>query len=410
LWSVPAESPSYPLIAQDLVIVTERHGDAYGTLLVALDAHTGAESWSHPLSGTYFWSNATYDRGRVFVVNADGLVTAIDASDGAQVWAAKMPNEYSFSSPPTAAGGVVYVLGAGIDGILYAVDESDGSLLWMAKTLGGDHSSPAVNGDTVAIAFSCITYGFSLAGQERWNSSSNCIGGIGATAAIWNDLLYSRANGGVAMSMADGSTKGAFSSVSIPAFADDLMYTVNDGRLDAVQVGTGVGRWHVEPSDPIVTAPLVMGSWVIAAGSAGTVYAFDVATGATQWSDVIPSTIEAPDERNGSQPLTGLGAAGPLLVIPTSDRVVAYQAKGPWNLDGIPPAGAAAAPTGSAAGSDMVGYGWGALALALMLGAAIGGVGATVVRARSGHRGRPRTTIEATADPPPARPDMAERR
>src|SRR5436309_1334761 len=54
LWSVAAKSPSYPLIAQGLVIVTQGQGDTYGTLVVALDAHTGQEVWSHPITGTYF--------------------------------------------------------------------------------------------------------------------------------------------------------------------------------------------------------------------------------------------------------------------------------------------------------------------------------------------------------------------
>jgi outer membrane protein assembly factor BamB len=316
-----------------------------------------------------------------------------------------MPDEYAFSAPPTAADGVVYTLGGGNDGILYAVQESDGSLLWTANIHVGDISSPAVSGDTVAVADVCNAYGFSLAGEERWIYHKSCTGGGGANVAIWEDLLYSRATGGVALSMADGTAKGGVVSGPIPAFAGDLMYTVNAGRIDAIRVGTGAGRWHVEPADPIVTAPLVMGDWVIAAGSGGTVYAFDRTTGSTLWSDVIPSTIVGPDERNSSQPLTGLGAAGPLLVVPATDQVVAYQAKGTWNLDEIPPQGKShdKAPGGAAApgtaGSGRVGFGWSGLLIALMIGAIAGGAVVFVVRPRLGHAGRPSDTVDAATEP-----------
>jgi hypothetical protein len=97
-------------------------------------------------------------------------------------------------------------------------------------------------------------------------------------------------------------------------------------------------------------------------------------------------------------------------VVPTTDRVVAYQAKGTWNLGGTPSpgkshdraSGGAAAP--GTAGSDRAGFGWGGLLIALMIGAIAGGAVVFVVRPRLGHAGRPSDTVDAATEPPP-RPD-----
>jgi outer membrane protein assembly factor BamB len=105
---------SYPLIAGGRIFVTVANQNSYGTKLYALDETSGATLWGPvDLGGTYNWSNAAYDSGHVFVVNYDGLLRAFDAASGALQWSKQLPEQYSFDSPPTASGGVVYVVGAG---------------------------------------------------------------------------------------------------------------------------------------------------------------------------------------------------------------------------------------------------------------------------------------------------------
>lgn len=62
---------SYPVIAEGKVFVTigdNHRGLPYGTQLFALDLRTGETLWSTPLPGTYFRSQATYQSGRLFVI------------------------------------------------------------------------------------------------------------------------------------------------------------------------------------------------------------------------------------------------------------------------------------------------------------------------------------------------------
>jgi outer membrane protein assembly factor BamB len=73
-------SISYPLIADGKVFVTVVNTGQFGTTLHALDATNGATIWSFNLGGSFFWSGACYENGRVFAVNASGLMRAFDGA------------------------------------------------------------------------------------------------------------------------------------------------------------------------------------------------------------------------------------------------------------------------------------------------------------------------------------------
>src|SRR5205085_12522606 len=135
LWSVPIVKPSYPIIADGLVIVTSLDpSSGYGTRLSAFDAADGEQVWERDLDEHSSWSNAAYDNGMVFDINADGLLRAFDAATGSDLWSVDLPFQSWFSSSPTAVAGVVYVEGAGFGGTVYAVDEADGTVLWFRGT------------------------------------------------------------------------------------------------------------------------------------------------------------------------------------------------------------------------------------------------------------------------------------
>ncbi|MEA2207372.1 MAG: hypothetical protein QOE77_4148, partial [Blastocatellia bacterium] len=136
----------YAVIADGLVFVPETQINAGFTKRVyALDATTGDVVWSVPIDGSFGVFGIAYDGGQLFVVDGDGLVRALDGATGEENWAEQMPGQSSFSAPPTADGGILYVGGAGSGGTLYAVDESDGSVQWSASVANGDNSSPALS-------------------------------------------------------------------------------------------------------------------------------------------------------------------------------------------------------------------------------------------------------------------------
>src|SRR5256714_7873240 len=139
-WSVDLGQPtSYPLIAGGKVFVVVRNPSAYGTRIVALDAATGATAWERSLGGSYYWSGAAYDAGKIFTVNGDGVMQALDATTGAVLWSQKLPGQYSFSSEPTAIDGMVYTGGAGSGG---ALDAGRGGTGAGGGGQGGAHGHP----------------------------------------------------------------------------------------------------------------------------------------------------------------------------------------------------------------------------------------------------------------------------
>jgi outer membrane protein assembly factor BamB len=318
---------SYPLIADGLVFVTVADvSSGYGTDLYALNQSDGSVVWSQFISGTYFWSNATYDNGQVFVVNYDGLMRAFNATTGTLNWSAQLPGQYSFSSPPTAEDGVVYVGGAGSGGTLYAVSETDGSVLWTQGVANGDNSSPALSSTSVFVSYACdFAYSFArTTGQLQWATSPPCEGGGGKTPVYSNGLLYIRdaSQGDQVLNATTGQEEGTFASTTAPAFAGKTAFFMNGGTLSASV--SGRTKWTFTGDGGLDTAPIVVGSTVYVGSSSGMVYGLDISKGNVVWSANTGSPVNGPDEQNVSSPLTGLGAGQGLLVVPAGDQLAAY--------------------------------------------------------------------------------------
>jgi len=328
-------SVSYPLIADGKVFVTtSRSGvaDAYGTSLYALDEQTGAVAWGPvALSGTYFWSGHAYDGGKLFVVNFDGLLRSFDAATGQPGWSIKLPGQYAFSAAPTAVNGVVYLGGAGSGGTLYAVDESDGRVIWTSAVENGDQSSPAVASDGVFVSYPCQVYKFDpFTGATLWHSSGGCEGGGGRTTVYTNGLLYVRdATPGQILNATTGSVVGSFTATPIPAFSAQSGFFQSSGTLTGIDLGTHNVLWNFAGDGGLVSAPIVVGPYVIVGSNSGNVYAVNAVTGALVWSGRAAAAIYGPDEQNVSQPLTGLGAGEGYLVVPGGNTLTAWRLAGP---------------------------------------------------------------------------------
>jgi outer membrane protein assembly factor BamB len=318
---------SYPLIADGMVFVTVADvSSGYGTDLYALSQSNGSVVWSQFISGTYYWSNATYDNGHIFVVNFDGLLRAFDATTGTLHWSMQLPGQYAFSSPPTADSGVVYVGGAGSGGTLYAVSETDGSVLWAKGVANGDHSSPALSTTSVFVSYACgVTYSFARStGALQWVTSPSCSGGGGKTPVYHNGLLYMRDPilGNQILDASTGQETGTFSAGPAPAFAGKTGLFLSAGTLSAVSGHHTV--WTFTGDGRLDTAPIVVGTTVYVGSSSGMIYGLSLTKGHLVWSANTGSFIYGPDEQNVSSPLTGLGAGQGLLVVPAGDQLVAY--------------------------------------------------------------------------------------
>lgn len=314
---------SYPLIAQGLVFVTTAAANnGYGNTLMALDEQTGATIWSADIPGTYFFANAAYDSGKVFVVNFDGLMKAFDAASGTLLWSVSLPGQYAFTSPPTAVNGMVFTGGAGSGGTVYAVDETNGAVLWMMPVENGDHSSPAVTQGKVFVSYACPqSYSFdATSGQQLWHYSSCCGGGGGKTPVVHAEQVYVRDDycdqtSGLVLDANTGAVVRGFDSDRPPAFFGDLALFLQSGTLRAVD-SNGQVLWSFAGDGDLTSAPVIVNQTIYIGSNSGTLYGLN-ASGQQTWSTQVGAPIPAPDEHNAYL-TTGLGAGDGLLIVPAA--------------------------------------------------------------------------------------------
>lgn len=324
-------SISYPLIVGHQVFAVAADGSSTNPRLYALSADTGAVQWGPiQLGGTYPWAGLTSDAGRVFTVNSSGTMEAFDAATGTLIWTTQLPGQYSFSSPPTATGGLVFTGGAGSGGTLYAVNESDGSLAWSQPVMNGDNSSPAVSSTGVYVSYGCgQTYDFTpTSGTLLWHHSTACEGGGGKTPVLANGSLYVRDSTypGVVDASSGALLSSFASSGPAPAVSSSSLFDLQAGTLSASGTAPGAPvNWTFAGDGSLSSAPVVAGGLVFEGGTSGNLYALSVTTGQIVWSANAGAPVAAPDEQNVSQPLTGLAASGGLLVVPAGDTLVAFR-------------------------------------------------------------------------------------
>ncbi|WP_255949965.1 outer membrane protein assembly factor BamB family protein [Streptomyces odontomachi] len=324
---------SYPIVAGGRVFATAASPDGYGTTLYAVDATTGQDAWAPvDLGGTYWWSALAYGDGRLYAQNYDGVLTAFDPATGAQLWTVTLPGQYSFTSPPTFAGGLVYTGGAGSGGTLYAVDAASGAVRWTRPVANGDDSSPAVTADGVYVSYACEqTYAFDpRSGDPIWHHDTECSGGGGRTPVVADGGVWIRDDAGMTPSVLDATdgtvrdTYAAGGSSPAPAVDGREGYFVDGGVLQERYTPTLATRWTFKGDGQISTAPIVVNGYVYVGSETGQLWALNGATGESVWSTDVGAPIHGPDEHNVSQPLTGLGAGGGLVVVPASHTLVAY--------------------------------------------------------------------------------------
>jgi outer membrane protein assembly factor BamB len=346
--------PSYALVAAGDVFVTASNAPASGSTLYALDQATGNVVWSKSLAGSYGFSAAAYDNGTVFVVNYDGLLSAFDAASGAASWSVQLRGQSSFTSPPSAANGVVYVGGAGSGGTLYAVDEANGDVRATQSVMNGDHSSPALSGSGVFVSYACDqTYGFAPSTlAPLWHYATFCEGGGGKTPVVANGRVYVRdqALGNLVLDAASGTVLSSFAPANVvppaPAVDATTVFVLSGSTLLAQGASDGTTRWSFAGDGQLDTAPIVLatpaGEYVVEGSASGALYALDAATGTQVWSTNVGAAIPRPDEQNAFD-LTGLSAGQGLLLVPAGNTLSAYAKPAPSIASFSPGSGSAGA-------------------------------------------------------------------
>jgi outer membrane protein assembly factor BamB len=338
LWSADlGGTVFYPVIAGNEIFIDSGNPNGlYGTDVEARSLTTGQLMWG-PVSigGSFGFGSLAYDRGRLFALNGDGVLTAFDPASGAVQWPKQLPGQYSFTAAPTAYHGTVYISGAGSAGTVYAVDEADGTVKWSQPVENGDESSPAVNHNGVFVAYACEqAYSFTLTGLLRWHHSTRCEGGGGRTGVLHHGHYYVRDNNTSmspkVLTQANGSVTGHFTSNDPPAFSRSTMITLtydstrSGATLTATNITTGKRMWR-NSSKTWMLAPLIVNGYVVDGAADGTVNVLNKSTGAIIWSGDAGSQIQGPNE-GAAVGLAGLAESEGTLVVPAGTTLTVFAA------------------------------------------------------------------------------------
>lgn len=343
IWAAPPKLPltkkwdislpdaiSFPIIADGRIFVVSRSINGnYGVTLFAIDPVDGHRLWRRSIPGTYFWAGIGYGGGRVYVVNFNGRLSAFEPASGQIIWTRQLKGQYAFSSDPVFSNGMVYVGGAGSGGTLYGVDAATGQTLWTGSVENGDHSLPTVSDTAVYVAYAGNqAYKFDAqTGSLLWHHNPPVEGGGGKTTLLTKYGLYTRDfDGDLLLDLRYGETQSTYQSTTIPAASGKLRFDMYNGVVSAVDQTTGDTKWTFSgDGTTLVSAPIVVNSYVIVGGQNGTVYFLKKFTGAVAWSTNVGTAIEAPDEHNVSTPLTGFAAGEGLILIAAGKHLIAYS-------------------------------------------------------------------------------------
>ena len=256
---------------------------------------------------------------------------AFDAPTGTLLWSVLLPNQFFFTSPPTAANGIVFTGGAESGGTVYAVDETNGAVLWTMPVENGDHSSPAVTGGYVYVSYACPqSYAFNAVnGQQLWHYNSCCEGGGGATPVVHAGQVYVRdskcgSTSGIVLDANTGDQTGDFNSDRPPAFIGNLALYLQSGTLVGVDIPSGQQLWSFSGDGGLTSAPMIVNQTIYIGSSSGTLFGLNT-SGQQVWTTQVGAAIPAPDEFNDTL-TTGLGSGDGLLIVPTASILVSYGA------------------------------------------------------------------------------------
>jgi outer membrane protein assembly factor BamB len=246
---------------------------AEGSDLVAIDPADQTERWRVPLDGESR-TGVTVDGDVAYVGDEDGTVTAVSIADGDVLWTKGLGSDGDCA----AAAGVIDAPIASSDGLVVAVardadegivavsgyDGSDGSCRWrVASQIGSTAVSAPAAGDGQAIV------GF----------ADRTVRAIGAQDGVeqWNELVVS-----------------IFLPVSAPALGPEDLYMADvGGGLYRLDPETGERIWGYQLNERVLrSSPAVSGGTVLTGLSDGRLVAVDVGSGHLAWqSEPTPGLV-----------------------------------------------------------------------------------------------------------------------
>jgi hypothetical protein len=300
----------------------------FGTQRVwALGAASGTVAWSHDFGAIHGVHEPAFANGTVYLTTSghgDSYLYAFDAATGAQRFRSSYGNQWSRYYAPVVVNARVFMAGGDYDG-MYAFDATSGARHWFFATNQYSEWTPAVaagvvyahTGDyspkVVAVDAISGTQLYEIADVDfSWDGWSMRIAPV---LGNQSDLLSTQ--GGRLISFNLGTrqrryqVRGEFRGTV--AVANDTLYVINGGRLEARRESDGALLWSWDPRDPLV-GPVIVTRNIVFVRSQGRSYAVDIPSHRSVWSIVAAG------------PLT-LTSSGLLLIAGTSGTVTAVRVR-----------------------------------------------------------------------------------
>lgn len=318
---------SYPLIADAKVFVSVVTADGDWSVR-ALRSKTGATLWSRPFPGRVVVGTAL-EGETLFVLASDGLLTALRVDSGRLRWRRGLsrPVAYSFSSPPTAWRGRVFVSAGGQGGHVFGVNSRTGVVEWH-REVNGSGSSPAVAGRSVFVAFPAPqVYALgTTGGGSRWHVGAFPHGGGGFVPTYYRGRVYAYEKTGLVLNAENGRLVDSYWSEASPAVHEGTLLLLEHGLLHSLHRDDHAHRWLFKSRDGtrLVTSPVIVNGYGYVASARGTLYALGLRGGRVLWQARVGSRVQPSRHAGSGGPMPGMAAGGGLLVVPATDRLVAY--------------------------------------------------------------------------------------
>jgi outer membrane protein assembly factor BamB len=274
--------------------------DAAG-LVTAVSTSGGSVAWrattTPPNEKDYegFGGGLAADSGRIYAATGFGTVVAFEAKSGKKLW------EKSLNSPlrasPTATAERVFVVTK--EGTVVCLSGSDGTELWTFTGMGERASilvntSPAVDGDTVIVPYPTgdLVALRTSDGQPIWQESlartrtASSLSALSDAArpALYEGVVYAVGHAGrmVATTQKTGERIWSLTVASIqqPWVAGDSVFVVDTGgQVIGITRNDGKIRWATKLSAGTWSGPVLAGHRLWLASSKGELVGVEPSTG-----------------------------------------------------------------------------------------------------------------------------------
>ncbi len=277
-------------------------------------------------SGVFLNGGLLYSDGIIYATAGLAEIIAIDATEGRLLWSAKLSSP-SRSTPLKTNNNILFVQTA--DNKTFALEAMTGKILWNHIGIGEEISSlrtsaPIASDDTVIIQYtSGELYALSVStGEELWTENlASPIDAIVTDSHLHTVITSPTIDGNTVMAYGHDGVMGVFDIKTGKPFwkkqlgidkqfwvAGELVYAVTiDSDLIAIHKKDGKVKWSVDLSElspegikTSWSSPIVGDSKVIILNSQGSMFFFDMNTGANLETIAIEQdTYLAPIIANG---------------------------------------------------------------------------------------------------------------